>query len=66
MSLPSLELSLFSQNIGGGLDASGSMYIIAVVLKTSSLTLYNSPSFASFSSLSFFNYTSLLFVFSRN
>ncbi len=40
--LPSLKLSLLSQNAKGGLDASGSMYIATVVLKSSSLFLYNS------------------------
>jgi len=65
-SLPSLKLSLLFQNIGGGLDASGLMYIALVALKICSLTLYNSPSFTSFSSLSLFNYASLLLAFSLN
>jgi hypothetical protein len=61
-SLPSLKLSLLSQNIRGGLDASGSMYIALVALKTSSLTFYNCPPLL----LSLLNYASLLFVFSLN
>jgi hypothetical protein len=50
MSLPSLKLSLLSKDITIGLDASGSIYIASIALKTSSLTLYNSLSSTSFSS----------------
>ncbi len=46
---PTLKLSLCFQNIGGGLNASGPMYIAMIALKTSSLTVYDFPSFASFS-----------------
>jgi hypothetical protein len=66
MSLSSPELSLFFQNVGGSLDASGSMKNAPVVLKASSLTFYNSLSFPSFSSLCLFNFASFLLALSFN
>jgi hypothetical protein len=56
MLLPFPKFSLLSWNAGGNLDASSSMYIVLVVLKISSLSLYNYLSFAF--------YFLLLFLFS--
>ncbi len=66
MSLLFPELSLLSWNTGGGLDASGSMYISLVTLKASSLTRYDSLSFAFFSFLFLLNSTSFLIALSFN
>ncbi len=66
MSLSSLKLSLLSQNIGGCLDVSGSMYIALIALKASFLTLCNSLSSSSSFFLSLLNLASLLFTFSLN
>jgi hypothetical protein len=66
-SLPSLELSLFSQNARGGFDVSGSFYIALVVLKISSLIFCNYlSSSTSFLSLSLLNYASLLLTLPLN
>jgi hypothetical protein len=65
-SFPSLELSLLFRNTGGGLNASGSMYIALVALKASSLILCNYLSSTFFSSLSLLNSTSLLLTLSLN
>jgi len=66
MFFPCPKLSLLFQNVGGGLDANGSMYITLVALKTSFLTLCNSLSSTSFFSFSLFNYASFLLAFSLN
>jgi hypothetical protein len=59
--LPFLEFSLLSQNAGGGFDVSGSIYIVPIALKISSITFCNSlSSSTSFLSLFLFNYASLL------
>jgi hypothetical protein len=65
-SFPSPKLSLISQNTGSDLDASDSMYIAPITLKTSYLTLYNYLSSTSFFSLFLINFASLLLVFSLN
>ncbi len=63
-SLPYLELSLLSWNAGGGFDASNSMYITSIALKTSFLTFCNSLSSSSFLYFFLSNFVSscLLFI----
>jgi hypothetical protein len=67
-SLPSPKFSLLSQSARSGLDASDSMYIVLVALKTSSLTLYNyfSSAFYFFLTLSLLSFASLLLALSLN
>jgi len=68
MSLPFPKFSLLSQNAGGNLDARDSMYIVLVILKTSSLTFYNylSSAFCFSFIISLLNYASLSLALSLN
>jgi hypothetical protein len=66
MFFPSQEFSLLSQNIGCDLDASDSMYIAPVALKTSYLTLCSFFFPTYFFYLSLIKFSSLLLILSLN